>query len=92
MSDSLVTPWTIARQTLLSIGFPRQEYWRGLPFPLLGNLSDPGINPVSPALQVNFLPPSHVGSPWHIVNITAMDLLLLLLLLLLSFCVTFYIS
>ena len=39
------TPWTIAHQVLLSMGFPRQEYWSGLPFPSPGNLPDPGIKP-----------------------------------------------
>ena len=51
MSDSFATPWPIARQAPLSIGFPRQEYWSGLPFPSLGGLPDPGIEPVSPASQ-----------------------------------------
>ena len=46
-----------------SIGFPRQEYWSGLPFPPPGDLPDPGIEPVSPALQVDSLPLSHQGSP-----------------------------
>ena len=46
---TLVTPWTIAHQAPLFIEFPRQEYWRGLPFPSLGNLPDPGIQPMSPA-------------------------------------------
>ena len=50
MSDS-VTLWTVARQAPLSMGFPRQAYWNGLPFPSLEDLSDPGIKPVSPALQ-----------------------------------------
>ena len=63
MSDSFATPWTIARQAPLSMGFPRQEYWSGLPFPSLGGLPDPGIEPVSPALQVNSLPLSHQESP-----------------------------
>ena len=52
MSDS-VTPWTVALQAPLSMGFPRQEYWTELPF-LSGDLSDPGIepaSPMSPALQ-----------------------------------------
>ena len=45
MSDS-VTPWTVARQAPLSIGFLRQEYWNGLPFPFPGDLPDPqGLNP-----------------------------------------------
>ena len=47
----IVTPWTVARQVPLSMGFSRQEYWGGFPSP--GDLSDPGIeprSPVSPAL------------------------------------------
>ena len=51
MSDSLVVPWTVACQAPLSMGFPRQEHWSGLPFPLPGDLPDPGIEPVSLALQ-----------------------------------------
>ena len=43
------TPWSVARQAPLSMGFPRQEYWSGLPFPPPGDLPDPGIEPVSPA-------------------------------------------
>ena len=43
-------PWTVAGQAPLSIGFPRQEYWSGLPFPSPGDLPDPGIEPMSPAL------------------------------------------
>ena len=49
---TLAMPWTIARQAPLSMGFLKQEYWSGLPFPSPGNLSDPGIKPTSPALQV----------------------------------------
>ena len=41
MSSSFTTPWTVARQASLSMGFPRQEYWSGLPFPSPGDLSDP---------------------------------------------------
>ena len=44
-----VTPWTVARQSPLSMGFSRQEYWSGLPFPSPGNLPNPGIKPMSPA-------------------------------------------
>ena len=50
---TLVTPWTVACQAPLSMGFPRQEYWRGLSFPSPGDLSSPGIqlmSPVCPAL------------------------------------------
>ena len=46
------TPWTVACQAPLSMGFSRQEYWSGLPFPPPGNLSDPGIEPASPASPV----------------------------------------
>ena len=51
------TPWTIAHQVPLPMGFFRQEYGSGLPFPSPGDLPDPGIEPktpVSPALQVDF--------------------------------------
>ena len=41
------TPWTVAHQAPLSLGFSRQEYWHGLPFPPPGNLLDPGIKPMS---------------------------------------------
>ena len=52
-----VTPWTVARQAPLSMGFSRQEYWSGLPFPPPGDLPDPGIEPASlklPALARGF--------------------------------------
>ena len=45
-----VTPWTVAYQAPQSMGFSRQEYWSGLPFPSPGDLPDPGIEPRSPAL------------------------------------------
>ena len=44
-----VTPWTVACLAPLSMGFPRQEYWNGLPFPSPGDLPDPEIEPASPA-------------------------------------------
>ena len=47
---TLATPWTVACQTPLSMGFPRQVYQSGLPFPSPGDLSDPEIKPMSPAL------------------------------------------
>ena len=50
------TPWTIAHQVPLSMGFSRQEYWSGLPFPSPGNIPDPEIEPGSPALQADVLP------------------------------------
>ena len=57
MSDSAI-PWTVARQAPLSMGFSRQEYWNGLPFPPPGNLHNPGTKPMSlmsPALAGGFL-------------------------------------
>ena len=50
-----VTPWTVAHQTPPSMGFSRQEYWSGLPFPSPGDLPDPGIEPRSPALRADAL-------------------------------------
>ena len=49
------TPWTVAYQAFLSMGFSRQEYWSGLPFPSPGNLPDPGIEPGSPVLEADSL-------------------------------------
>ena len=46
----------VASQASLSVGFPRQQSWSGLPFPSSGNLPDPGIKPMSPALQADSLP------------------------------------
>ena len=49
------TPWTVAYQDPRSMGFSRQEYWSGLPFPSPEDLPDPGIEPRSPALQADAL-------------------------------------
>ena len=54
MSDS-VTPWTVAYQAPPSMGFFRQEYWNGLPFPSPGDLPNPGTEPRSPTLQADTL-------------------------------------
>ena len=54
MSNSFAIPWTVAHQAPLSLEFPRQEYWSGLPFPSPGDFPDPGIEPVSPALADGF--------------------------------------
>ena len=56
VSDSFVTQWTVALQAPLSVGFPRQVYCSGWPFPSPEDLSNPGIEPVSPVLQVDSLP------------------------------------
>ena len=50
-----VTSWTIALQAPLSMAFSRQEYWSGYPFPSPGELSNPGTEPRSPALQADSL-------------------------------------
>ena len=57
------TAWTAASQASLSMGFSRQEYWSGLPFPSPGNLPDPGIEPGSPAMQADSLPFEPPGKP-----------------------------
>ena len=51
-----MTPWTAANDAPLSMGFYRQGYWSGLPFPSSGDLPDPGIEPRSSALQADSLP------------------------------------
>ena len=63
MSDSFVTLWTVALQAPLSMAFPRQEYWSGLPFPPPGDLPDPGIEPMSPALVGGFFTAEPLGKP-----------------------------
>ena len=60
---TLATPWTIACQAPLSMGFSRQGYWSGLPFPPPGVLPNPGIEPRSPALQIDSLPTELQGKP-----------------------------
>ena len=66
------TPWTVAYQAPLSMGFSRQEYWSGLPFPSPGDLLDPGIEPGSPSLQADALTSEPPGKPrsgkWNVVN------------------------
>ena len=56
------TPWTVAYQASPSMGFSRQEYWSGLPFPSPGDLPNPGIEPGSPALQTDSLSPEPPGN------------------------------
>ena len=66
MSNSFVTPWTVAHQAPLSVGFSRQEYWSGLPCPPPGDLPYPGIKPVSlafPALAGRFFTTRAPGKP-----------------------------
>ena len=49
-----MTPWTVAHPASLSMGFPRQEDWTGVPFPSRGDLPNPGIEPMSPELAGGF--------------------------------------
>ena len=62
-----VTPWTVAYQAPLSMGFSRQEYWSGLPFPSPGDLPDPGVEPRFPALEADTLTsePPGMGPRYH---------------------------
>ena len=63
---TLANPWTVAHQPPLSMGFLRQEYWSGLPFPSPGDLPNPGIEPSfpeSPELQSDALPSEPPGKP-----------------------------
>ena len=61
--DSFATPWTVARQAPLSMGFPRQEYCSGLPFPLPRDLPNPRIKPESTALAGGFFITELSGKP-----------------------------
>ena len=61
-----VTPWTVAHQAPLSMGYLRQEYWSQLPFPSPGDLPDPVIEPESPTLAGRFFTLSHMASPYFI--------------------------
>ena len=76
MSGSWLPPWTVAHQAFLSMGLSRQEYWSVLPCPPLGDLLNPGIELVSPALQVDSLltepPGSHLGRPLILVAIQSL--------------------
>ena len=78
MSDSFVTPWTVAHQSPLSMRFPRQDYWSGLPFPSPGHLPNTGITPASPALGGRFFffnqeppgkTPGNLWVPWIVSSI-----------------------
>ena len=69
---TLCDPWTVAHQAPPSMGFSRQEYWSGLPFPSPGDLPHPGIEPRSPTLQADTLtsepPGKHVGTRWQVIH------------------------
>ena len=63
MHNSFVTPWTVACQAPLSVGFSRPEYWSGLPLPSPGDLPDPGFEAMSPALAEGFFTTEGPGKP-----------------------------
>ena len=66
VADPFVAPWTVTHQDPLSMGFSRQEYWSGLPFPSPGDFPDPGIKPTSlvyPALTGRFFTTEPPGKP-----------------------------
>ena len=66
LCPALCTPWTVAHQAPLSVRFPRQGYWSGLPFPPLGNLPNPrikSVSPVSPAFAGGFFITAPHGKP-----------------------------
>ena len=63
VSNCSATQWTLTQQAPLSVGFPRQEHWSGLPSPSPGGLPDAGIETASPASQAGSLPLSLQGSP-----------------------------
>ena len=63
VSSSSVIPWTVACQTPLSMGFSRQGYWSGLSFPSQGDLPDPGIEHMTPALAGGFFTTEPPGKP-----------------------------
>ena len=65
---TLATPWTVAFQNPLSMGFSRQEYLSGLPFPSPGDLPNSGIKPRSPALQADSLSTEPPGKPSKCLN------------------------
>ena len=60
---SFTAPWTVTCQAPLSMGFPRQEYWSGWPFPPPGDLPNPGTKPTSPALAGGFFTTEQLGKP-----------------------------
>ena len=70
-----MTPWTVAYQAPLSMGFFRQEYWSGLPFPSPGDLPNPGIEPRSPALQADALTSEPLGKPPECSNYSTIALI-----------------
>ena len=73
-----MTLWTVVHQVPLAMGFTRQEYWSGLPFPSPGHLPDPGIEPAFPAtaaLQVDSLPSESSGTAREVPILRDLDVI-----------------
>ena len=70
-----VTPWTVAHQAPPSMGFSRQEYWSGLPFPSPGDLPNPGIEPRSPTFQADALTSEPPGKPRMLIRVASKNVL-----------------
>ena len=66
---TLCDPMECSHQVPLSMGFSRQEYWSGLPFPSPGDIPDPGIEPGSPAVQADSLPSEPLGKPFSVLGV-----------------------
>ena len=69
MSSAFATPPTVGSQAPLSMGFPRQEHWSGLPFPSIKDLPESGIEPMSPELAGRFFtmePPGKLGQLYSV--------------------------
>ena len=73
LCPTLATPWTVAHQASPSMGFSRQEYWSGLPFPSPGDLPDPGIEPKSPTLEADSLTSEPPGKK-HVLKCSSISL------------------
>ena len=67
---TLVTPWAVASEAPLSVGFSRREYWSGLPFPSPGDLPNPGIKSRFPTQQADSLPTEQWGKPYSYYILT----------------------
>ena len=75
LCQTIVTPRTVAHQVPLSLGFPRQEYWSGLPFSSPGDLPDPGIEPMFPALAGEFFTTEPPGKPSKCIGLSFLVIL-----------------
>ena len=70
------TPWMVTYQAPQSMGFSRQEYWSGLPFPSLGDLPNPGTEPGSPALQTDALPSEPLNNNINAFKVVGLKLMM----------------